>query len=342
MLPEGDDLVVVSSAGYAHASRGQHLPIASSTSGQVLERGRAERISDVAARLTIGPHELGILDAHSALLVPMLSHGTGIGVVAAFDRGPEGDEFTDEDEQLLHTFAASAANAVAISRSVEADRLRSAIASADAERRRWARELHDQTLQSLGALRVVLASIVGRGDALTKDEAIRHAIADIELEIENLRRIITDLRPSILDDLGLLPAIEALLDRGRDAGLEIRSEVMLPDSGKFGAELETTIYRIVQETLTNIVKHASATTVRVLIDQSDGGVIIEVDDDGIGFDIGARAAGYGLAGMRERVYLASGSFELESNEAGTRIRVRLPARDSPEESSPSGSYEVAS
>ena len=152
--------------------------------------------------------------------------------MAAFDRGPEGDEFTDEDEQLLHTFAASAANAVAISRSVEADRLRSAIASADAERRRWARELHDQTLQSLGALRVVLASIVGRGDASTKDDAIRHAIADIELEIENLRRIITDLRPSILDDLGLLPAIEALLDRGRDAGLEIRSEVMLPDSGR--------------------------------------------------------------------------------------------------------------
>jgi signal transduction histidine kinase len=342
MLPEGDDLVVVSSAGYAHASRGQHLPIASSTSGQVLERGRAERISDVAARLTIDPHELGVLDAHSALLVPMLSHGTGIGVVAAFDRGPEGDEFTDEDEQLLRTFAASAANAVAISRSVEADRLRSAIASADAERRRWARELHDQTLQSLGALRVVLASIVGRGDASTKDDAIRQAIADIELEIENLRRIITDLRPSMLDDLGLLPAIEALLDRGRDAGLEIRSEVMLPDSGKFDAELETTIYRIVQETLTNVVKHASATTVCVLIDQSDGGVIIEVDDDGIGFDIGARAAGYGLAGMRERVYLASGSLELQSDEAGTRIRVRLPARDSTEESSRSGSYEAAS
>ena len=195
MLREEDDLVVAASAGHAHANPGQHLPVASSTWGQVLERGRAERISDAAAHLTIGPHELGVPDAHSALLVPMLSHGTGIGIVAAFDRGPERDEFTDEDERLLLTFAASAANAVAISRSVEADRLRSTIASADAERRRWATELHDQTLPSLGALRVALASIVGRGDASTKDDAIRQAVADIELEIENLRRIITDLRP---------------------------------------------------------------------------------------------------------------------------------------------------
>ena len=197
MLREGNDLVVVASAGHAHANPGQHLPVASWTSGQVLEGGRAERISDAAARLTIGPHELGVPDAHSALLVPMLSHGTGIGIVAAFDRGPIGDEFTDEDEQLLRTFAASAANAVAISRSVEADRLGTTIASADAERRRWASELHDQTLQSLGALRVALASIVDRGDASTKDDAIRQAVADVELEIESLRRIIADMRPSM-------------------------------------------------------------------------------------------------------------------------------------------------
>ncbi len=330
MLRQGNDLVVVASAGHAHPNPRQHIPVASSTAGNVLERGRAERISDAAARLTIGPHELGVPDAHSALLVPMLSHGTGIGIVAAFDRGPEGDEFTDEDEQLLRTFAASAANAVAMSRSVEVDRLRSTIGSADAERGRWARELHDQTLQSLGALRIALASIVGRGDASTKDDAIRQAVADIELEIEHLRRLITDLRPSMLDDLGLLPAIEALLDRGRDAGLEIQSEVTLSGAGKFDAELETTIYRIVQETLTNVMNHARASTVRLLIDQSDGEVIIEVDDDGIGFDIGGPTAGHGLAGMRERVHLANGAFEFESTETGTRARVRLPTRDSGE------------
>ncbi len=94
-----------------------------------------------------------------------------IGVLAAFDRGPGGDDFTADDEQLLRQFATSAANAVTVSRSVEADRLRSAIDAADAERRRWARELHDQTLQSLGGLRVLLASTVGRDDAAAKDRA---------------------------------------------------------------------------------------------------------------------------------------------------------------------------
>jgi signal transduction histidine kinase len=324
MLREGNDLVVVASAGHADAARGQHVPVSASTSGQVLERGRPERISDAAARLAIEPKQLGVPDARCALLVPMLNHGNGIGILAAFDRGEEREEFTDSDEQLLRTFAASAANAVAMSRSVEADRLRSMMAAADAERRHWARELHDETLQSLGALRVTLASTVGRGDASTKDDAIRQAIADVEVEIENLRGIITDLRPSMLDDLGLLPAIEALLDRRRDAGLRITSELAIPDGAELDPELETTIYRVVQEALTNVVKHARADTLHVLIDYVDGVVAIEVQDDGTGFDASAQTSGFGVAGMRERVYLAGGSLEFDSNHTGTRVRARLP------------------
>lgn len=104
----------------------------------------------------------------------------------------------------------------------------------------------------------------------------------------------------------------------------------LSAAGSFDAELETTIYRIVQETLMNVVKHARASTVRVFIDQSDREVIIAVNDDRIGFDVGAPTAGHGLAGMRERVYLANGALELESTERGTRARIRLPARDSAE------------
>ena len=117
---------------------------------------------------------------------------------------------------------------MAINRSVEAERLRSTIAAADAERSRWARELHDETLQALGGLRVLLASTVGRGDESSQDAAMRQAIEDIELEIGNLRAIISDLRPSLLDDLGLRPAIEALIDRRRDTGMEITSELELP------------------------------------------------------------------------------------------------------------------
>lgn len=330
MLREGDELVVAACAGHVGDARGRRLALAGSSSGLVLERGRAERISDARSQLKVGPAELGIPDARSALLVPMLHRGGGLGVLAAFDKGAELGPFGSDDEQLLRTFAASAAHAVALNRSVEADRLRSTIAAADAERSRWARELHDQTLQSLGGLRVALSSIVGRGDEASKDAAIRQAIEDIELEIANLRGIITDLRPSMLDDLGLAPAIEALLDRRRDAGLEIVSDVRLEDvrseAGGLDPQLETTIYRLVQESLTNIVKHAHASRVRVAIAAGDGAVIIEVQDDGTGFEPDTHTHGFGLAGMRERVYLAGGTVELESGQGGTLVRARLPQR----------------
>ncbi len=332
MLHEGDELIVAASAGHTTDPRRRRLPIAGSTSGGVLERGRPERVTDVASRLRIAPEELGVPDARTALLVPMLHHGSGVGVLAAFDRGEQGDAFTPADEQLLRTFAASAANAVAIRRSVEADRLRTAIAAAEEERRRWARELHDETLQALGGLRVLLASPLRRNDAAANEEAMRQAIQDIDLEIGNLRAIISDLRPSLLDDVGLLPAIKALVDRRRAAGLEIETELSLPDPERGGpalpAEFETTVYRLVQEALTNVVRHARANTVRLLVALTGEGVTVEVHDDGVGFDPDARTAGFGLAGMNERVYLAGGSLELTSGSTGTLLRAQLPLGDS--------------
>jgi signal transduction histidine kinase len=345
MLREGVELVVTASAGHAADACGRRLPIAGSSSGDVLRRGRSERVTDVASQLRIAPEELGVPDAHTALLVPMLHHGAAVGVLAAFDRGRDSDAFTGADEQLLRTFAASAANAVTIRRSVEADRLRTAIAAADAERRRWARELHDQTLQALGGLRVLLASAQRRSDALANEPAIGQAIEDIELEIENLRAIITDLRPSLLDDLGLLPAIKALVDRRREGGLEIASELVLPDSERGGEglapELETTVYRLVQEALANVVKHAQASTARVKVGIADGEVIVEVKDDGVGFDPGAQTAGFGLAGMNERVYLAGGTLELKSDPTGSLLRARLPVQ-APESHTGSDADQMAS
>jgi len=330
MLRDGDDLVIEASAGHMASARGRRIPVSRSTSGEVLERGRPERISNADTSLRVAPDELGVPGARFALLVPMLHHGVGLGVLAAFDRGSGCAEFTFEDEQVLRTFAASTANAVAINRSVETERLRSSIAAADAERSRWARELHDQTLQALGGLRVLLASTVGRGDAKTRDEAMRQAIEDIELEIGNLRGIISDLRPSLLDDLGLLPAIEALLDRRRDTGLEIDARLVIPDPSdkaeRIFPELETTIYRLVQESLTNVTKHARATHARVFVGLEDQCVTIEVQDDGVGFDPTSRTSGFGLAGMRERVYLAGGELQIEPANPGTLVRARLPVR----------------
>jgi signal transduction histidine kinase len=329
MLRDGGELEVAASAGHATNARGRRVPVSGSTSGQVLERGRPERIADVQAHLRIAAEDLGVEQARTALLVPMLHHGTGIGVLAAFDREGGGKEFSAADEQLLRTFAASAANAVALNRSVAADRLRSAIVASDAERGRWARELHDETLQALGGLRVLLASAVRRGDAAAKEQAMRQAIEDIERDIDNLRAIIADLRPSLLDDLGLRPAIEALLERRRRSGLQITHDLALHDGGALAPELETTIYRLVQETLTNVVKHARANSVRVVVEAADSEVVVEVVDDGRGFDTAARTDGFGLAGIRERVYLAGGRLELRSGEHGTLIRAQLPVRRAP-------------
>jgi two-component system sensor histidine kinase DegS len=193
---------------------------------------------------------------------------------------------------------------------------------------------------------VLLASTVGRGDAKSKDEVMRQAIEDIEVEIGNLRGIISDLRPSLLDDLGLRPAIEALLDRRRDAGLEIDARLMLPDPSDDEAimppVLETTTYRLVQEALTNVSKHARATHVRVFVGLDDHCVTVEVQDDGIGFDPTSETSGFGLAGMRERVYLAGGELQIEPADQGTLVRARLPVREATPRVALSTPDEVAS
>jgi signal transduction histidine kinase len=331
MLREGEELVVHAAAGHATEAHGVRLPIADSTSGQVLLRGEAERIADVRSRLRIAPSAFGVTDAQTALLVPMIHRGDGVGVLAAFDRGVAGSVFGEDDEQLLQTFAASAATAVALAQSVQSDRLRSSLAAADAERRHWARELHDETLQSLGGLRVLLSSALRSEQPERREAAMRQAIEQIEHEIANLRAIITELRPAALDELGLGTAIEALLDRHREqSGFVLEAELVLPDPSigeeRLDPDLETAVYRMVQEALTNVAKHARAEHVRVAVGAGDSELRIDVYDDGIGFDPASVDAGFGLAGMQERVALAGGTLSLDSSAAGTVLTACLPLR----------------
>ena len=332
LLREGPDLVVSAAAGDAIDLHGSRIPIADSTSGEVLEQRRPERIADMGARLRIAPSELGVGDAQTALLVPMISRGVAMGVLAAFDRASGAEPFTDDDELLLTTFAASAATALTLARSVESDRLRSSMAAADAERSRWARELHDETLQGLGALRLLLASARRRADPGQIDAAVDQAIDQIEQEIENLHAIISDLRPATLDELGLRPTLEALLERRSDHGsLTIASELVLPDpkagEDRLPPEIESTVYRLVQEALTNVVKHARASSARVAVIASPAGVTVEVRDDGVGFATDAPMSGFGLAGLRERAFLVGGSVTIESGDRGTVVRAELPAQE---------------
>ena len=331
MLRDGEEFVVQASAGHLQDVRGVRLSIAASTYGQVLERRRPERVADVVSRLGIAPEEFGVADSQTALLVPMVYRGDAVGVLAAFDRGEASEAFTEDDEQVLRTFAVSAATAVVLAQSVRADRLRSSLAAADAERRRWARELHDETLQSLGGLRVLLSSALRLDDLQPAQKAMREAIQHIECEIGNLRAIITELRPAALDELGLEAAIEALLDRhGEQNGCQVEGDLTLPGPvagvARLEAELESTAYRLVQEALTNVAKHARADTVRVDVGVFDGELLVEVQDDGAGFDTDAASQGFGLAGMHERVSLADGTLRISSGERGTLVKACLPAR----------------
>ncbi len=348
MLRDGAELVVHTSAGHVKDLPGARLPISESTSGEVLERQRPERISDVTSRLRIDPREFGVTNPQTALLVPLVYRGRAVGILAAFDRGQERDSFTADDEEMLRTFAASAATAVALAQSVQADRLHSSLVAGEVERSRWARELHDETLQGLGGLRLLLSSALRRGEPEQGKQAMEEAVVHIEREIENLRAIISELRPAALDELGLRTAIEALLDRHRaQNGLQIEEALTLPGpaatSERLDSEIESTVYRLVQEALTNIVKHSKADKVRVAIGEANGELLVEVKDDGMGFDTDDSSRGFGLLGMQERVGLAGGTLSISSGEHGTLVCAWVPARrNSGDSEAPSDSPQAAS
>jgi signal transduction histidine kinase len=273
--------------------------------------------------------ELG-LHPTSALFVPLVFRGRNVGVIEAFDR-VDGPQFRAEDERTLLAAAASAATAVATAQSVERERLRRGLKAEEEERRRWARELHDETLQALGGLRVLLSSARRRDDVESLHSALDSAVAQLGEEIANLRALITELRPAALDELGLKPALEALLDRARTAhGLEVDSRVELgyerdPGQPRLSNDVETAVYRLVQESLTNAARHAHADHIEVMVLEDDDELHITVRDDGHGFEVEAPPAGFGLTSMRERAALAGGRFQITSSPAGTTIHAALPA-----------------
>jgi signal transduction histidine kinase len=327
MLRDGEDLVIAAGAGHVTISDSARLPLSGSTAGEVLAEGRPRRIGDAARELRISPERLGVGRASTALLVPLLYRGQGLGVLAAFDRLEGDGAFNRDDEQLLEAFAAQAATAVATAKSVEADRRRRSLAAAEAERHRWARELHDETLQALGGLRVLLSSAARLDDPDAMRAAMREAAEQLKGDIESLRSLIAELRPPALDQLGLVPALTSLAQRtGAGGELEVRTDLELPQDQRLAPELETTVYRVVQESLTNVVKHARAASVDLAVRCDGGEIEISVADDGIGFDPdGTGASGFGVIGMRERVELAGGELSvLRGLHAGTVVRARLP------------------
>jgi len=212
-----------------------------------------------------------------------------------------------------------------LSRGVERDVLRRVVEAQEVERRRLARELHDETGQTLTSMLVGLKRLEEKSDPSDREvvSSLRESVVGT---LRGLRRIVVELRPQALDDLGLVPALEALtlnVSGGTDLDVEFKAE----EFPRLRAEAETALYRIVQEGLTNVVRHAEATTAYVGIGSAAGWVRLTIEDDGRGFDAPYTGSeGFGLEGIRERVQLLGGRFLVTSTKGnGMLLVVEVPA-----------------
>ena len=229
---------------------------------------------------------------------------------------------------MLEAFAASASTGVATARSMAEERLQNTIDSAEQERSRWARELHDETLQAFAVLRMRLSSAVREDSPETLEQAGNAAVEQIDLEIEKLRRLITELRPASLDTIGLEAALQALAEQHEQVSeqeISCTFDVPSDEDARPTPVLETAVYRLVQEALNNVLKHSMARRANLTVRVSRGTIEIEVSDDGVGFEPSLVREGFGLVGMRERAALLGGILEVDSTRgAGTVVRAEIP------------------
>lgn len=332
-LIHGEQLVIAAGAGELPPDViGQRVALANTVAAHALRTRRTQRLEDELNRARFEEHGLGQfgVEASAGIVVPLIFRGTTHGVLLVVDCLRDGPKFSAEDERLLEAFATSAASAVATAQSVTSERHRQRLAAAEGERSRWARELHDETLQSLNALRLGLAAAGQSEQSPTAKPVFAQSVEQLEDAIADLRALITDLRPAALDALGVKAAIETLADRNARDDLEIDISIELAyeqgqQSTRHIDELETALYRITQEALTNATKHGQATRVVVEIREDPTTIHLTVRDNGSGFDPDAQSDGFGLLGMRERTELLNGELEVNSTpEKGTTLNVRLP------------------
>jgi signal transduction histidine kinase len=351
VIEERGELRVAASSG-AGSVRVRITPVQGSALGALYLQGKAISLDRPRGGEAPWLHELG-LEARAVLVEPLSMEGYGGGLVIALrDAGG----FREPDRQALSAFASSVSQRLAAERSVEIERLRYGMEARERERTRWAREIHDESIQGIGALRLQLANARDQGDTQTLSQAVDTALEGLGTEIDGLRHLITELRPAALDDLGLAAALEALARRAQAMdGLEVKTEIHIgaePDplgapgaapqgdngSGRLDPELESTIYRVVQEALTNVSRHAQATKAVIRVSERDGLLTASVTDDGKGLPDASRLGprgdglegGFGMSGMRERAELVRGELEwAPAPERGTVMRLTVPLAGRP-------------
>jgi signal transduction histidine kinase len=343
VIEERGELRVAAASGESRP-RLRIVPVEGSALGALYSEGKPVAMDRPRGQDAALLHELGI-EARALLVEPFNMEGQGGGLVIALRRDAG---FRGPDREALSAFAASVAQRLQAERSVEIERLRYGMEARERVRTRWAREIHDETVQGLGALRLKLANArdldTDRGSA---GEALSNAVdavlEGLGEEIDGLRHLITELRPAALDDLGLAAALEALARRMQAIdGLDVQTEIDLGpehDPKRLDPELESTIYRVVQEALTNVSRHAEASRAVVSVTEREGVVRASVTDDGKGLPeadrLGPRGdgleGGFGMSGMRERAELVGGELELvPAPGKGTVMRLAVPLAGRPD------------
>jgi len=322
MLPAGSELRIAAADGEATDRLvGFAVPRRRSKAGSVFERGQSERVDSTLDDPEVDQESVQLMAATTGLYVPLLARDRPIGVVVAHDRLGTDPRFSDADLRLAEQFAARAAVAVDLSLRVARDSLRRVVAGQELERRRLARELHDETGQALTSILLGLKAL----EEADSEADVRAAGAELRelivATLQDVRDLAVQLRPKALDDFGLVAAVERLARTISEAtGITVDVESGL-GADRLPEEVETTLYRIVQEALTNVVKHAQAQNVTVLLIRRDGRMTAMVEDDGRGFRPDDPVGdGHGLLGIRERVALLDGRLTLESSPgAGTTL-----------------------
>jgi len=328
-LPSGDERMHVEAAVGEGGPElaGWSFTRVGSKAGRVLGRGRSERVDDLLDDPEVDQESTRRFGATTGLFVPLVVRDRAIGVLVAHDKLTADGRFGDDDLRVAEQFAARAAIAVDLSERVARDALRRVVGGQELERRRLARELHDETGQALTSILLGLKAVEEAGNAESLGAAAKHLRELVVATLQDVRRLAVELRPKALDDFGLVPALERLVQTfSEHTGIDVQLASQLGDA-RLAEELETMLYRLVQEALTNVVKHAHARTVSILLVRRDGRVTAIIEDDGRGFDPAlVREDGLGLVGMRERVGLVGGRLTIEASEgSGTTIAVEVPA-----------------
>jgi two-component system, NarL family, sensor histidine kinase DevS len=326
-LPAGDALRIAAADGEGAADlAGVSSLERDSKTGHVLERGRSERIDSLLEDPEVNQDVARRLGASTGLYVPLLARERPIGVLVAHDKMGPDPRFTSADLRLAEQFANRAAIAVDLSRRVARDALRRVVSGQELERRRLARELHDETGQALTSILLGLRSVEEAGSHEEMGAAAANLRELVVATLQDVRRLAVQLRPKALDDFGLVAAVERLVQTFSEASaIRVDLEAQLGEE-RLPAEVETTLYRIVQEALTNIVKHADASRVSILLVRRSGTATVVIEDDGRGFEPAElRDGGLGIIGMRERVELHEGRLTVESTRgAGATLVAEVP------------------